>query len=339
MEKVKVEEAVGMVLAHDLTKVISKEYKGTCFKKGHIIQQEDIEVLKDIGKSHIYILALSQNDLHEEEAAQRIAKAGAGDGIYLTVPSEGKVLMKAQKKGILKINIQALEQINDIDMIILSTLHQYTVVEKDQIVAGTKVIPLVIEKQKIEQVEKICSHYGNVLEVSPMFPLKVGIVVTGSEVYYGRIQDRFAPVLQQKIVQLGGICIDTTFAPDDQKYIEGCITELIQKGAEMIMLSGGMAVDADDVTPLAIKETATEVISYGSPILPGAMLMVAYHHDIPIIGVPACGMFSKTTALDVYLPRMFAKEKLDKSDIVSLAHGGLCLGCDACRYPVCPLGK
>ena len=339
MKKVKVEEAVGMVLAHDLTKVVPGEYKGAAFKKGYVVQEEDIEALKSMGKNHIFALELGENELHEEEAALRIGEGAAGKGVYMTSPAEGKVFIKAKQKGLLKVQKQALEEINAIDMVVLSTLHDHTLVEQDQNVAGAKVIPLVIPKEKIQQVEEVCQQYPFIIEVKPLHALSVGILVTGSEVYYGRIQDRFAPILQQKIEDLGGVCIKTTYAPDDVQEISAGITELLNRGAELVMVSGGMAVDADDVTPTTIAKIASEVISYGSPVLPGAMFMVAYAKEIPILGIPACGMVSKTTALDVVLPRIFAKEKITKQDITSLAHGGLCLGCDICRYPVCPLGK
>lgn len=339
MRKIRVEEAVGKVLAYDLTKAVPGEYKDTPFKKGHIVQQQDIEILKNMGKYHIFVLTLGENELDEEEAALRIGKSAKGEGLYMTAPSEGKVFIKARHRGLLKVQKKAIEEINDIEMVVLSTLHENTLVEQDQNVAGAKVIPLVIEKEKLQQVEQICQHYPFILEVKPLQTLRVGIVVTGSEVFYGRIQDKFAPVLQQKIEALGGTCIKTLFTPDDIQQIHVCITELLEMGAELIMVSGGMAVDADDVTPKAIERTAEEVVSYGSPVLPGAMFMVAYANEVPILGIPACGMVSKTTVLDVVLPRIFAKEKVTKKEIVSLAHGGLCLGCDICGYPICPLGK
>jgi hypothetical protein len=339
MEKVRVENAVGMVLAHDLTKVVPGEFKGVAFKKGHIIRPEDMEVLKTMGKYQIHILNMGSEELHEEEAAYRLAKAAAGQGICLTEPSEGKVSLKASAQGLIKINREVLDAINEIEDIILSTRHSHTLVDQDEIVAGTKIIPLVTQKAKIEQVESICQECGPVVELIPLKPLKVGLVVTGSEVYYGKIKDRFAPVLKDKIQKLGGICSDILFAPDNAYMMETSIKHHLNNGVDMIMVSGGMAVDADDLTPVVIKSIATEVVSYGSPVLPGAMFMMAYREDIPIVGVPACGMFNKITVLDLLLPRIFTNEKITKKDITSLAHGGLCLTCKVCRYPVCPLGK
>ena len=343
---IKVEEAVGMVLAHDLTKIIPGTYKGAAYKKGYIIKKEDVELLKNIGKYHINIIKLSNEELHEDEAAARLGKAGIGKGLYLTEAVEGKMLIKALATGLLKVNQEILMNVNEIEDVIFSTCHNYTVVLQDQSVAGTKVIPLVIGKKQVEQAEAICEKQGPIIEVIPLMPLKVGIVVTGSEVYYKRIEDKFGSILQNKVQALGGTVTETLYAPDDKTNIEGCIKTLLRGGAEIIMVSGGMAVDADDVTPSAIRTIADEVITYGSPVLPGAMFMLAYVHNetreqaaIPILGIPACGMYRKITVLDLILPRLFAKEKITKRDILSMAHGGFCYNCEECRYPVCPMGK
>lgn len=339
MQKVKVEDAVGMILAHDLTKIVPGEFKGVAFKKGHIIKEEDIEALKNMGKNHVYILVLSGDELHEDEAAIRMGKAAAGKGIDATIPSEGKVSLKAKYKGLLKIDTKSLGEINEIDMIMLATLHNNTVVEKEEVVAATRIIPLVIDKERIEKVENICSRSQGVICIKPMHSLKTGIVVTGSEVYHGRITDKFGPILKEKIKHYGAKFIGLKYAPDEPEIIEEKILELIKKGAEVILASGGMSVDADDVTPTALKQVATDVISYGSPVLPGAMFMVAYKEDVTILGIPGCGMYHRTTVFDLIYPRVLAGERLSKKDIVTLAHGGLCRKCEVCNYPICPLGK
>jgi len=339
LKKVKVEDAIGMVLGHDLTKIVPGEFKGAAFKKGHIVREEDVEVFKNMGKYNIHVFELDEDMIHEDEAAIRIAEAAVGNGLYLQGPSEGKINIKSKGKGILKINLDALLEINNIDMIMFATLHNNTVVEKGQTVAGTRIIPLVTEKEKIEEVEEICKNLGRVLSIMEIKPRKVGIVVTGSEVFEGRIKDKFGPVLRDKIDDFGSDLIELKYSPDDRAKIEEAITALIDKGAEVILTAGGMSVDADDVTPNAIESISHRVITYGSPVLPGAMFMLAYKDKTAILGIPACGMYFRTTVLDLVLPRILAGEVLNKRDITSLAHGGLCLGCKVCRYPVCPFGK
>lgn len=339
MKKVRVEDALNMVLAHDLTKIIPGKYKGAAFKKGHIIKEEDIKELKDMGKNHINILELDPNTLHEEDAALRIGDAIQGEGVYLEGPSEGKVNLKAKFKGLLKINLDGLKDINQIELIILATLHNNSLVQKNQIIAGTKIIPLTIEKNKIEVIENICKKTEKIVSIKEFKPMKVGIVVTGTEVYSGRITDKFGPILKGKIDKYGGEFLDIKYVPDDKEMIKDAIKSFIEKGAEIIFTSGGMSVDADDVTPSAIKEISEKVITYGSPVLPGAMFMVAYRNNVAILGVPACGMYNKITVLDLIFPRLLASDIITREDITDLAHGGLCLNCEHCHFPVCPLGK
>jgi hypothetical protein len=338
MQRVKVEDAVGMVLAHDLTKIVPGEYKGPAFKKGYVIRAEDIEELKNLGKYHLQVVALTDNQVHENEAAHRIATAAAGQGTVVAEPSEGKANIQAALRGLLKIDRQAQNGLNQLDGLALVSLHTHTVVNPGQIVAAAKIIPLTIERNAVEQAEAICAR-TSVVEVKPLFTLKTGVIITGSEVYYGRIQDRFGAVFEAKIDYYGGELLEIVYAPDDPGFIAGRIGDLSAKGAEVILISGGMAVDADDVTPRAIAQAATEVITYGVPLLPGAMCMIAYCQQVALVGVPACAMYNQVTVLDLILPRILARERLGRADILPLAHGGLCLQCEVCHYPDCSFGK
>ncbi len=336
---VKVEDAVGMVLAHDLTKIVPGVFKGAAFRKGHIIRPEDIEELKDAGKYNVYVVTLDESQVHENEAGRRVAAAAASDGLLLDEPVEGKVKIKAAARGLLQIDIEALYAVNRLGGIALVSMHCNSVVEKDQVIAAAKIIPLTIEREAVEKAEQICGENKPVISVKPFSPLKTGIIVTGSEVFYGRIKDKFGIMIQEKIRHFGGEPLEINYSPDDPDYIGRLILEAVEKGADIVLISGGMAVDADDVTPKAIEKAATEVVAYGMPLLPGAMCMIAYRNGIPIVGVPACAMYHKTTVLDVIYPRLLAGEKITEEAIVALAHGGLCLGCSECRYPVCPFGK
>lgn len=339
MKKIRVEDAVGTVLVHDLTKIVPGEYKGPAFKKGYIIKEEDIEHLKSIGKNHINVIELCEEKIHENEAAERIAKAAVGECIFIQGPAEGKMQLKAEKRGILKINLEALNAINEVESLTIATIHNNTFVQENQAVAATRAIPLVIEKEKIEKVEYICKKMGQVISVKEIKPLKVGIIVTGTEVYEGRIKDRFAPVLKEKIDYYGCSLVNILYSRDDREKIEEGIKSLIEEGVDVVLATGGMSVDADDVTPIAIQNVADEVISYGAPALPGNMLMLAYRGDTAIFGIPGAGMYFKTTSFDLVFPRVLAGERLTKKDITSLAHGGLCLMCKNCIYPACPFGK
>jgi len=339
MKVIAVEDAVGSVLAHDLTKIVPGEFKGAAFKKGHIIKIEDIDLLKNMGKYHINVLELDENTLHENEAALRMAKAFIGDGLYMEGPSEGKMSIKALHRGVLDINVELLGKINSIDGVMISTLHRKTLVEPDQYVAGTRIIPLTIEKSIIEGIEELCGKNTPLINVTSMKPIKIGIVVTGTEVFEKRIIDKFGPVLEEKIKTYKGESLGVKYSPDNKEEIKQRIAEFIELGAGLVMTAGGMSVDADDVTPKAIAESSDQVISYGSPVLPGAMFMLGYKGEISLLGIPACAMFHKITVLDLVLPRIMAGEILNRMDLAMLGHGGLCLNCEICRYPICPFGK
>lgn len=339
MKTIPVIDAVGMVLCHDITEIVPGKVKGRAFKKGHIVQQEDIPKLLNLGKEHLYVWEINENTLHENDAAIRIAQAITGPGITLTEPKEGKVELKADLNGLLKINTQALEDINFINEIVVASIHSNQVVKKGRTLAGCRVVPLVIDKGKIEKVEQIAGLNYPVFEVKPLKSLKAGIVTTGSEVYHGRIKDRFGPVIRRKLEELGNQVIRQIYANDDISMISNAIKELIEEGAEIVLITGGMSVDPDDVSPAGIRAAGGEVVVYGAPVLPGSMFMLAYIDDIPILGLPGCVMYHRTTVFDLVLPRILAGEKITRKDIISLAHGGLCNVCDTCTYPHCYFGK
>lgn len=339
MKTVRVEEAIGMILAHDMTEIIPGKSKGAAFKKGHVIKEEDIPRLLRMGKEHIGIIQFKEGDVHENDAAIRMAKAAVGQGIEFTEPSEGKVSLKAKQSGLLKINYKALYEINSIEEIMIATLHTDIMIESGKVVGGTRIIPLMTANQKIEEVESICKENYPIIQVLPLKKMKIGIVTTGSEVYHKRIPDKFGPVIRNKFQELGCEVIDQIFANDDADMIAESIGQLIDKGAEFITCTGGMSVDPDDVTPLGIRKTGAEVVTYGAPILPGAMFMLAYKNNIPIVGLPGCVMYSKRTIFDLTIPRLVAGEKLTREDIIRLGHGGLCSSCEVCTFPNCGFGK
>ena len=339
MKTVPVRESLGTVLCHDVTQIIPGSFKGPAFKKGHIVQSEDIQRLLDMGKEHLYVWEVHKGLLHENEAALRIARAAAGQGIILSEPGEGKVDLIAARDGLLKVRVEALEEVDDAEEIIFSTLHSNQTVHKGKKVAGTRIIPLVIEEKKIEHVEEICRRQAPLIEIKPLRSLQVGIVTTGSEVYHGRIVDRFGPVVVRKLEESGCRVLGQTFASDHVRLIADGILEFVRKGAQMVTVTGGMSVDPDDVTPAAIRAAGGRVVTYGAPVLPGAMFMLAYLGDIPVMGLPGCVMYHNSSIFDLVLPRVLAGEELTRRDFVKLAHGGLCVQCEPCRYPDCGFGK
>jgi len=339
LKKVKIDQAIGMALGHDVTKIVPGEFKGPAFRRGHIIRQEDIPELLSIGKEHIYIIEEEEGEVHEEEAALRIAKAVSSPGMKVTRPSEGRINIKSGIPGLLKVNKPLLREINSITDVVLATLHNNTICQPETVVAGTKVIPLYIPEAKLNMVEELCQRQGKVLKVTPFKAIKVGVVVTGSEVFKGRIKDKFGETIKRKVEALGSVINHQIIVPDDEGLIAQAIAEMRAKGSEVIVVCGGLSVDPDDVTVGGVEKSGAEVISYGAPVMPGPMFLYAVLEDIPILGAPGAVIFHQTTILDLILPRVLAGEGVSREDIIEMGHGGLCLNCDGCTFPICPFGK
>jgi hypothetical protein len=339
-KRVPVEKAVGMVLPHDVTEIVKDEKKGAAFKKGHIIRPEDIAHLKRLGKDNIFVLSLDASEMHENEAAIILARALAGHGIeYTDAPDEGKIALKAGIDGLLRINKESLLQFNMLGEVMCATLHDNTPVKKGETVAATRLIPLITTRNLIAEAERIVRSGTPVVQILPLKMAQIGLVITGNEVFYDRIKDRFEEVLRTKAEALGSKILLVRFAPDDKQIIAQEIHYCAQQGADLIVTSGGMSVDPDDVTREGIVLAGARDVVYGTPVLPGAMFLSGTIGNLPILGIPACGMFHKITVLDLLLPRILCGEKIGRLEIAELGHGGLCRNCQSCQYPVCNFGK
>ncbi len=339
MRKVPVTEAAGMVLCHDITRIIPGREKGRAFRRGQVITPGDIPTLLDLGKEHIYVWESEDSLIHEDEAALSLARHSAGPGLRWDQPNQGRVNIRAVHDGLLKVDVNRLDRVNNLDDIIMATAHNNRIVTKGQIVAGTRVTPLAVRRDILEEAEEICGQAGPLLTVKPFQPLWLGVVTTGSEVYSGRIQDGFCSIIKQKTAHFGAKVLGQVIVPDDPVMISREIDQFIAEGAELVLATGGMSVDPDDVTPLGIRATGADVVSYGAPVLPGSMFMLAYLGHVPVCGLPGCVMFNSVTIFDLILPRIFAGERVSKADIVALGHGGLCGECADCRFPACSFGK
>lgn len=358
-----VEEAVGTVLAHDITEIRKDEFKGRAFRRGHVVREEDVCHLQRLGKENLFVLKIGEDEMHEDEAAFALADALMGDGVEIRgEPKEGKITLQSSRDGLLRIKRQPLLDLNLLGDVMCATLHDATIVGKGQAVAGTRAVPLVIKRAVIERASEIGLKAGKIIEVKQMRRPRAGVVITGNEVFKGRIKDCFAPVIKEKVESFGGEITGLLYAPDDESVIEAKLRELIDEGADLLITTGGMSVDPDDVTRFAVGRLGASEITYGSAVLPGAMVLVAYIEKdqiqsekvsvgfsgqsspdvsglIPVLGIPACGMYSKMTVFDLIFPRILAGEKIGRRELAELGHGGLCLKCEICRYPVCPFGK
>ncbi len=344
MRLIDTKDAEGHVLCHDITQILPGKSKGPVFKKGHIVTREDIPVLLSVGKEHLYVWEKSEGMLHEDEAAYILKELCMGDEASMTAsePSEGKIEIRAAVDGLLKIDREKLNKVNSLGEMMIATIHGDYPVRAGDKLAGTRVIPLVIEEEKMQKAREACGDKP-ILSILPFRHMKYGLVTTGNEVARGTIKDAFGPVLKNKLAEYDTVFDGQVVLPDDRQLITSAIEAFVQKGVDLVLVSGGMSVDPDDKTPGAIKDTGADIISYGAPVLPGAMFLLAYlktgDREVPVLGLPGCIMYAKRTIFDLVLPRVLAGERLSAADLAVYGEGGLCLNCEECHFPNCGFGK
>jgi len=339
MKKVRIEDAVGTVLAHDMTRIVPGRVKEVGFRKGHVITEADLPELRKIGKEHVYILEVEPGWIHEDAAAMRIAGAVCGPGLEWSAPSEGKSTIRCRSAGLFQVDVDALREINRIGDVILSTLKTHSPCRAGQAAAATRIIPLTTAERRIEQVEAVARRSGPVLQVRPFRPLRFGAVVTGSEIYKGLIPDGFEKHVGTKAETYGCRFLEKILAPDDPQRIAAAVEKLRTRGAELIIVTGGLSVDPDDVTVTGVRQAGAEIVVYGSPVLPGAMFLYARLGETQILGLPACVFYHPVTIYDLVLPRILAAEPITVEEVAEMGHGGLCMDCEVCHFPACPFGR
>lgn len=339
MKKIKIEDAVGMMLGHDVTQIIPGKYKGARFKRGHRIKKEDIPAFLKIGKEHIYVMVIKPGTIHEDDAALRLGRAFAGRHINIRGPSEGKVTFHSTIYGVLRINLPLLHRINLSKNVILSTVHRFTPCIPGMAIGATRIISLTAPEKQIRRVESWCKKKGPVLEILPYKKLDVGVIITGNEIYRGRVKDRFDDRVGKKVSHFGSRVMKKRVVPDDADQISKALLEHKEDPVDLILVTGGLSVDPDDVTRAGIKKAGTKIIFYGTPVLPGAMFLYGVLGKKPVLGLPACVFHHRATLFDIIFPRILAGEVVNRKEISLFGHGGFCQNCDPCHFPVCPFGK
>lgn len=339
MKKIETVNAVGHVLCHDMTRIVPGEMKDVQFYKGHVVREEDIPVLLSMGKEHLFVWENDDSMYHENDGAEILLELCFGPHMTRSEVKEGKIEIFADVDGLFEVDVERLNKVNGLGEMMIATRSNRFPVKKGDKLAGTRIIPLVIEKEKMEMAKKVVGPEP-LLKISPYTQKKVGIIVTGSEVFSGRIKDQFGPVLEKKLDEYNPILLGKKVAGDNPEDIAALIEEFLEQGAELILCTGGMSVDPDDTTPTAIKSTGATVVTYGAPVLPGAMFLLAYTQGgVPIMGLPGCVMYSRRTIFDIVLPRIMSNKTLTREELNTLGAGGLCLDCDVCIYPNCGFGR
>ncbi len=339
MKLIDTRSAVGHVLCHDLTQIIPGVTKDARFRKGHVVREEDIPVLLSMGKEHLYVWEKAPGMLHEDEAAERLRALCQNEHMHPTAVKEGKIELIADCDGLFQVDVERLNALNSEDEIMIATRHTNTAVRRGDKLAGTRIIPLVIAEDKLKAVEDRAGD-APILRLTPWKLKTCGLITTGSEVAGGLIEDSFTPVIVDKLAAYGITVREHCLPGDDRAAITAAALAFRDKGVDMVLCTGGMSVDPDDRTPGAIRDTGAEIVSYGAPVLPGAMFLLGYFDGgVPILGLPGCVMYAKATVFDLVLPRIAAGVRVGRAELKAMGHGGLCLGCGTCHYPVCPFGK
>lgn len=339
MKTIRTEDAVGSILVHDLTRIIKDQSKGVAFKKGHVVREEDIPILKSMGKENLYVWEFKEGMVHENDAALSLIDLCKNQYMSTTEVKEGKAELIAEIDGFFQVDVDKLNKINGLEEMMIATRSGNLPVKVGDKLAGMRIIPLVIDEKKLEKAAEI-GEGSPILKITPFKKLKAGVITTGSEVYSGLIKDTFSPVIKEKLNEQGIVVIKHILCDDNEEKIRDAILAMKEQGAEIIICTGGMSVDPDDLTPTAIKNSGANIISYGSPVLPGAMFLLAYFDDkTPVLGVPGCAMYHKITIFDIILPYIAAGIEIDGDHLAKLGYGGLCLDCPICHYPNCQFGK
>ena len=337
MKKINVQDAIGMELCHDITEM-NDNFKGAAFKRGHVIREEDVEHLLNLGKRTVFVWEEQAGEIHEDDCARRMAAMAPVELAHYTEPAEGKVLLFADQRGLFRVNTKLLRQLNSIGDITISTLPDHYPVEAGARLASMRIVPLVTKEEQIIEAERLCAR-EKLLNLRPYRSRKLGVVITGSEVYSGRIKDKFEPVVRAKMEQYPCEIVGVTVCDDDLDMIVNAAKTHLKHGADFLIFTGGMSVDPDDLTPTAIRRLGADIVTHGIPSQPGNMTLVAYLGDVPVLGVPGAAIKLPTTIFDVLLPQIFAGDRITKDELINLAEGGLCQMCTVCHWPNCTFGR
>ncbi len=339
MKLIRTQDAVGHVLCHDMTRIVKDEFKGPQFRKGHVVTEEDIPMLLSMGKENLYVWEMTPGMVHENDAAERLCAICIGPNMSRSAVKEGKIELQADCDGLFRVDVERLDALNMIDELMIATRHSNTPVHRGEKLCGTRVIPLVIQEEKLAHAEAVAGG-SPLLELLPYKLKKAGVITTGSEVCKGLIQDTFTPVVAEKLRAYGIEMTEHLLSDDGLDHVVAAIEEMRARDVDLILCTGGMSVDPDDNTPGAIKQSGATIVTYGAPVLPGAMFLLGYYDDgMPVMGLPGCVMYARATIFDLLLPRIAAGVPVTRREIASMGNGGLCLGCKTCHYPICPFGK
>ncbi len=318
-----VEQAAGKILGHNLSAMDGR--RG--LRKGRRLDADDLTLLRQAGRNTVYVAELEQGDVPEDAAALRIASALSGPGLSLSGPAAGRVNLRSDWLGVLRVAVTGLDSLNELEGITLATLPSHSTIKPNQIAGTVKVIPFALSADLVRQAEELARDRGPLLRVEKLEPRKVGLILLATAETRGRIQTQFAP-LKERIEALGSQLarIDHVDPGEDaaESELASALESQLKAGLELIVLAGESAImDRADLAPRAAERIGGRVECVGAPVDPGNLLMLAYLGQVPVLGAPGCARSRKLNIVDWVLPRLLAGEHLTRSDIVAMGHGGL----------------
>ncbi|HEX6383903.1 MAG TPA: molybdopterin-binding protein [Anaerolineae bacterium] len=321
---VPLEEAEGKILGHNIAGPDGRR----AFRKGKPLTAADIETLRQLGRSTVYVATLEADDVDEDTAARRIAEAAMGVGLRLSGPSTGRANLYATIRGLVRVDVARLMQLNACPGVTLATLPTNIATDEGKMVATMKVLPYAIPEATVRRAEEIASTGEPLLRVDALAPRAVGLILSGSPSARDRIVRSFETAMRLRLEALGSTIERVDFVPLEEEIGESELVERLQEqiaaGLDMIILAGETAImDRYDIAPRAVERAGGEVTCFGAPVDPGNLLMLAYVDRVPVLGAPGCARSPKDNIIDLVLPRLLAGDRLSQTDIVAWGHGGL----------------
>jgi molybdopterin biosynthesis enzyme len=318
------DQAVGHILRHNLSGPDGRK----ALSKGHRIAAGDLPQLAALGLEQVRVAVLEPGDVHENEAARRLAAAVCGPGVLARPPAASRVNLLAAADGIVRVDVAALLRINEIDGLTVATLPSHALARVRQRVATIKIIPFAVPEEELARAEAIgraaLAARTSVIALSPLRQLDIGVILVGSRAARARIEAGVYPAIESRVVELGSRVLAVRYVESEEHVIAGTIGELRAAGAQLLIVAGETSImDRDDVTPQGIRLAGGRIEHYGAPVEPGNLLLLAYLDTLPVLGAPGCVRSRDVNIVDLLLPRLLAGEQITRRDIVELGHGGL----------------
>jgi molybdopterin biosynthesis enzyme len=321
----------GAVLARDIA------IDGERWPKGRRLSAADLARLASadpsVAPDGMTVLVLEPGDVHEDEAALRLAAAVAGDGLTRRGPSQSRVDLVAATAGVVHVRVDVLERLNRLDPLEVFTTFDGSVVDAGDLVASVKIAPHVVDEATLERAERVASRGAKVVSIASFVARRVAVVV--KESIHAPARERFEASVRAKVEGLGSRVVSFDYVADDPDAVEASLAAATRSAdpVDLVLTAGGGSTDPSDAFFVALHRLGGRVVRRGVPAHPGSMLWLARLGRTALLGLPTCGAYSKATAADLLLPRLLAGEPASAATVARLGHGGILTRDQRFRFP------